>query len=97
MITTNNVDSSEVAAICELATKLEVECTSFEGSLMPHYILYNAEEIEVFEERAKYIIFQECYKNEWQSTYSVLLTNDINKVSEYQSEFEGNDLKELSI
>jgi len=97
MTTINNVDFSEVAAISDSATKLEVEYRSFEGSLMPHYIFYNAEEIEAFEKRAKYIICQERYKNEWQSIYSVLLTNDINKVSEYQLEFEGNDLKELSI
>jgi len=89
MIKINNVSSDKLEEVLSLSVKLDIECQCFEGTLLDSYIFYDAERININKNVAKYIIAIVTTKNVWESNYTIILTNDLNKVDEYKNYLEG--------
>lgn len=88
MVVIDHVEYKSFKSLIDLATTMGVEHESFEGSLMSNFIFYDAQEINVNGHSAKYIISQERFKNSQESDYSLILTNDIKKTTEYEEIFQ---------
>lgn len=83
-----NVSSSDVMALIKTAQGLGADVEQFEGSLLDHYILTGTEQIDVEQQRGKYIVARETYQNQWESDYTLILTDDENEVEQYRNDFE---------
>jgi hypothetical protein len=83
-----NVSYSDVRGLLDKSQQLEQECNCFEGVLIDNYIIYDNEKLTVNKKLAKYIIIKETIVNSWTSDYTIILTDDIEKVGEYEKMFE---------
>lgn len=82
---TMNINRHELNNLLEVATKQELFYHVFEGSLIDNYIIYDTDNITIEGVTAKYIMIKESFLNEWSSEHVLILTNDIEKVEEFET------------
>lgn len=85
---TLSISNEVLEEILLLADKLEVYCECFEGSLQDNYILYDADNISIGGDSAKYIIIKERFLNAWSSELVLVFTDNEKEVMQFEELFE---------
>lgn len=78
----DNVDKKTVDILIEKSEQLDIPLMIEEGSLLDNYLFINNGKLKLgkSKKKYKYIVVLEKYLNEWSSTWTLITTNNIERL-----------------
>lgn len=83
-----DIDTKDLNLLMEVADEHGLGYDWYEGTLLDNVVIYNDNVINIGGKTAEFIIIKEKYLNSWSSGLVLTLTNSIDEINSFISQFD---------